>query len=1029
MSIFTVMETFFGPSELHVTGITDLQIVWVDDNGVLSDPGVGEQRLISTGIQDGGLMSMALTGDGLQLSDSITSLPGDYALSGPMRVEILDLDGTPFVVSFGAQGDALSGYRMDSVGAFVDPVTYTADNSLGAVAALEVITHPNGDTLMFTSDVQGSGLSCWHVGNDGALYYIGTMPTPSGPMTTMPSLAQAHIDGQPYLLSLSAVDNSLTTYAVNPDGSLSMAAELGAANGLGIAAPQAVEVVELNGQTYALVAAGGSSSISVIAIAPDGSLGMVDHVIDDLNTRFASLSTFEVITSHDRIMVLAGGGDDGLSLLTLLPNGRLLHLESFADTNDTNLTNVQAITAYQNGGQIEIFAAGGGDIGITHLQAQTGRFDDTTYGTDQDDTLTGTWRSDLLVGGDGDDTLDGGMGADILMDGAGSDTLTGGWGADVFVFTKDGVRDVITDFDAGEDRIDLSDFGRFYTLAGMGVVITSNGAILTIDGEELQIITEWGNPLDLHSLPMENLFNLGHINVGLIDPDTTVFGSQGHDTLTGGTGDDHLIGGGGNDILIGSDGDDFLKGDGGSDTLEGGGGADDLYGGDGVDRLMGGAGNDRLYSGSGVDFLYGGTGDDTLEGGSWGDSLYGGTGADDLYGGDGFDLLMGGDGADHLWGGTGRDVLWGEGGNDTFDGGFWADTLYGGTGDDSLFGNWGEDRIFGDEGQDVVNGGGGHDFLYGGEGNDTVLGDMGRDTLRGDEGDDFIDAGSWSDVAYGGSGDDTVLGGGGYDDLYGDSGNDSIFGDSGRDQLYGGDGNDQLDGGTWSDQLWGGDGEDHMFGDAGDDVMYGETGNDTLEGGNGADHMFGGVGQDVFYGGVGRDRIEGGTGNDVIYGGDWADLIFGGDGNDIMYGDRGEDGLSGGLGNDILYGGDSRDLVLGGGGDDILFGGTWADVLVGGFGNDTLDGGAGPDTLTGGGGEDVFVFIEGHDRITDFDANADQIHFAAQLWNGTLPDYDRLEQSAQQVGNDMVISFNATTSLTLEGFSDLTALSMMIDLV
>lgn len=960
MSIFTVMETFFGPSELHVTGITDLQIVWVDDNGVLSDPGVGEQRLISTGIQDGGLMSMALTGDGLQLSDSITNLPGDYALSGPMRVEILDLDGTPFVVSFGAQGDALSGYRMDSAGAFVEPVTYGADSILGAVAALEVITHPNGDTLMFTSDIQGSGLSCWHVGDDGGLYYIGTMPTPSGPMTTLPSLAQAHIDGQPYLLSLSAVDNSLTTYAVNADGSLSMAAELGAANGLGIAAPQAVEVVEINGQTFALVAAGGSSSISVIAIEPDGSLGMVDHVIDDLNTRFSSLSTFEVITTHDRIMVLAGGGDDGLSLLTLLPNGRLLHLESFADTNDTNLTNVQAITAYQNGGQIEIFAAGGGDIGITHLQAQTGRFDDTTYGTDQDDTLTGTWRSDLLVGGDGDDVLDGGLGADILMDGAGSDTLTGGWGADVFVFTKDGVRDVITDFDAGEDRIDLSDFGRFYTLAGMGVVITSNGAILTIDGEELQIITEWGNPLDLHSLPMENLFNLGHINVGLIDPDTTVFGSQGHDTLTGGTGDDHLIGGGGNDILIGSDGDDFLKGDGGSDTLEGGGGADDLYGGDGVDRLLGGAGNDSLYSGTGADFLYGGTGDDTLRGGGGGDLLNGGDGADSLFGGDGADNLIGLEGADYIEGGTG-----------------W----------DTLDGNEGDDHLFGGFGSDTMRGGGGDDVLDGGHGADRIVGGTGFNTLS------FATATSGLladlDVRFG----DLMTGFAAGDDYVGLHG------------LIGSDFNDNLRGALADNVLEAGDGDDWLFGRWGNDTLYGGQGDDTLLGGSGADYIDGGSGNDTLnlresYVGVRVDLMDSSVNTGVGKGDIYVSI------ENIL-------GSRRGIG-DSLRGDNEDNLIDGREGDDYLFGRGGDDTIIGGQGNDVLNGGA---------DADVFVFNTGADVVQDFrTSEGDTLAFDPILWGGGPMSAQDILGFASQQGNTVVFDFNGDNQLTLLNTTDVLAL-------
>lgn len=85
------------------------------------------------------------------------------------------------------------------------------------------------------------------------------------------------------------------------------------------------------------------------------------------------------------------------------------------------------------------------------------------------DRLFGRSGSDLLTGQDGNDTLDGGTGADLLeggsgrdhlIGGLGADRLTGGSGADVFVFRALGdsrlsSRDVITDFNVRDDRIDL----------------------------------------------------------------------------------------------------------------------------------------------------------------------------------------------------------------------------------------------------------------------------------------------------------------------------------------------------------------------------------------------------------------------------------------------------------------------------------------------------------------------------------------------------------------------------------------------
>ena len=96
---------------------------------------------------------------------------------------------------------------------------------------------------------------------------------------------------------------------------------------------------------------------------------------------------------------------------------------------------------------------------------------DTLRGGAGNDTLFGGAHADRLWGGSGDDLLDGGDGGDTLMGGYGNDTLlaagrgdvlTGGEGRDVFVFSRadavagSGPTDVITDFQAGFDVIDLS---------------------------------------------------------------------------------------------------------------------------------------------------------------------------------------------------------------------------------------------------------------------------------------------------------------------------------------------------------------------------------------------------------------------------------------------------------------------------------------------------------------------------------------------------------------------------------------------
>ena len=93
--------------------------------------------------------------------------------------------------------------------------------------------------------------------------------------------------------------------------------------------------------------------------------------------------------------------------------------------------------------------------------------DDSIFGRGGNDVIDGGLGHDVIFGGNGWDFLFGGVGDDIIFGGNGNDTLigadgsdelNGGDGADIFVFgvNTDGSQDTITDFAAGQDKIDIS---------------------------------------------------------------------------------------------------------------------------------------------------------------------------------------------------------------------------------------------------------------------------------------------------------------------------------------------------------------------------------------------------------------------------------------------------------------------------------------------------------------------------------------------------------------------------------------------
>ena len=123
-------------------------------------------------------------------------------------------------------------------------------------------------------------------------------------------------------------------------------------------------------------------------------------------------------------------------------------------------------------------------------QLSGGIGDDILYGGAGDDVIDGGGDDDLIFNGDGNDTVDGGDGDDTLWGGPGDDQLTGGLGADTFGFTLTGGNDHVTDFDLGDDMLDLSSTG----FAGLDAVTsaaedTDSGLLITLSDNTTVLFT------------------------------------------------------------------------------------------------------------------------------------------------------------------------------------------------------------------------------------------------------------------------------------------------------------------------------------------------------------------------------------------------------------------------------------------------------------------------------------------------------------------------------------------------------------
>ena len=467
-----------------------------------------------------------------------------------------------------------------------------------------------------------------------------------------------------------------------------------------------------------------------------------------------------------------------------------------------------------NSGTFERYAEALGKEAMEKLGHKTGtEKDDSLYGNELanfitggagDDAISGYGGNDILHGGAGNDTLQGGVGKDTLAGGAGDDRLYGGGSeADTYVFEKGHGKDVVSDSAYQADHTDTLRFNgakfaeAVFTRSGNNLVIKAYGGEDTVTVEDY--FNDYDNryydfAFDDKTVTAKDMAGMKVEGVGT-DGNESLYGWDTADVLDGGEGDDNLYGYNGDDLLKGGEGDDSLYGGEGADTLEGNAGNDYLSGEEGADILKGGEGNDELYGSEGSDILNGGAGDDRL---------YGGGSEADTY---------------VFEKGHGKDVV--------------SDSAYQADHTDTLRFNGAKfaEAVFTRSGNNLVI------KAYGGE--DTV-------TVE----DYFNDYDNrYYDFAFD---DKTVTA----KDMAGM-----------KVEGVGTDGNESLYGWDTADVLDGGEGDDNLYGYNGDDLLKGGEGDDSLYGGEGADILKGGEGNDELYGGEGSDILNGGAGDDILNGG------------------------------------------------------------------------------------------------------------------------------------------------------------------
>lgn len=934
--------------------LRDLQIVTGPDGPIL---------YAVTG-PNGGLSAFELVEGGL--AQTAASSVHFTASEAGIRTGKLGLtataDGLRLMLASGPDGK-LTGYDLLPDGSLDDCVQIALPD--GAMALDGLVTARLSD-----------GRQVYHVLDAGAGQLSTFVEEGAGVQQTSPPI-QMDTQGGTCLLRVTAggtdyvivaggsgtAPGQVASYGIDPDtGGLTAHDMVGAGDGLGLNAPATMAAVSVGGTAWIVIGDAVTNSLSVLQLDANGVLTATDYVTDTLHSRFGNVQALAMLETQGHVFVVAGGGDDGFSLFSLLPDGRLVHAATLIHDIGLGLEDVTALEMVRVGDELQIFAASEGAEGLSQF---TVPLDDLGQ----------------VVNGMGTD------GNDVILASAGGGTLTGGAGRDIFVLGSSESGHHILDFEPGRDQLDLGALPFLRSPAQLDHQVLADGILLQYGETEIRVTSTTGAPLALADLWPDGVFAyVDHYPVGQDSPGRTriLEGGEGADRIESTSANEMVSLGAGADVFVAT-----LNM--GSDTITDFDPHEDILdfsaftaaeqamirsSQSGADRVLRMAdGSTLTLQGIGPNAVP--TGDVSIMGWigrgqtlnaeasalgdadgvtelryQWycdGQEIFGATGSSyklttqdvghritvqvsylDPLGSyevvtstptgpvaeprietDADEFILGSAGDDFIFSKGGRDTVEGLAGDDTLLGGGEADHILGGDGDDGLVGLAKPDTLIGGAGADTLIGGTGKDLLDGGLGADDLKGGRDGDTIQAGKGDDTVLGGHGHDVMDGDGGHDSLVGGGGHDDIRGGMGNDTVVGGAGNDTLTGAEGNDDLSGGGRFDWISGGRGRD---------TLVGGGGNDTLKGDDHADRLVAGIGVDELWGGTGSDTI------------------FGGIGDDLLRGEAGNDRLRGGAGNDRIFGGAGRDTLNGGAGDDLLYPGLGADVLAFSSGQDTVNG-------------------------------------------------------------------------------------------
>jgi Ca2+-binding RTX toxin-like protein len=470
MLSFNISGLVLDGPETELLGLSDIDLIIVG----------GGWKIVVSSEAEGAITTFGF-GDGV-LADVIDTVHYG-AVSGTRTVwdmTFVKVGDTTVLLPATRYEDQAVIYTLDDRGAF------GSGRSPGEMAGigLSYAATVGGKVFVYTQSIGGNGVTGYAFGDDFGLVEVTQLAdTKDVFLGDVSAFASAMIAGQTYLFVASAFDAGLLSYRVTGGGALVLADIVAPGDLSGFSRPQALLALDVGDTHFLVMAAAGSSSLTVFKVQDNGNLVEVEHMLDTSETRFQGAALLEQFQFEGRQFLVAAGSDDGITILEVTGAGQLRLLGVLADTYDITLDNISGLAAEVIGGKVVILVSSATDHGFTQIEVDMGTLETAISGSARGERITGTSGSDIIYGMGGNDTISGRGGNDLIVDGVGSDILIGEGGKDVFRFVQDGMTDEILDLSVGYDQIDLSEYAGIRQFSDIALIDWCDGVMIVVNGD------------------------------------------------------------------------------------------------------------------------------------------------------------------------------------------------------------------------------------------------------------------------------------------------------------------------------------------------------------------------------------------------------------------------------------------------------------------------------------------------------------------------------------------------------------------